>query len=73
MSRRSTGLDNSSGELYGTLSRGGTPIEVPGYKGSWVELPNGTRIGIRDASKSGGRTIDIQMPDGTTQKVHIDG
>lgn len=44
----------------------------------WIEAitsadPNGTRIGLRDASKSGGRTIDIKLPDGTTRKVHIDG
>ena len=70
---RTVGSDQELVELYGTLSRGGAHVEVPGYKGSWVELPNGTRVGIRDVSKSGKRTIDIKMPDGTTQKVHIDG
>ncbi|BCW69141.1 hypothetical protein NicSoilB8_01850 [Arthrobacter sp. NicSoilB8] len=57
-------------DVHGTLSRGGTPIEVPGYKGSWIERPDGVRIGLRDASKSGGRTIDIRYPDGTIRKVH---
>ena len=60
-------------DLHRTLSRGGTTIEVPGYNGSWVKLNDGTRIGLRDASKSGGRAIDIKMPDGTSRKVHIGG
>jgi hypothetical protein len=70
---RTVGTDSELGDLYGTLSRGGTPVEVPGYKGSWVELPDGTRVGLREASKSGGRTIDIKLPDGTVQKVHVSG
>lgn len=70
---RTVGTDQELADLYGTLSRGGTPVEVPGYKGSWKELPDGTRVGLRDASKSGGRTIDIKLPDGTSRKVHIDG
>lgn len=59
-------------ELYATLTRGGTPFDVPGYKGVWIERTDGIRIGLRDASKSGGRTIDIRYPDGTTGKVHIE-
>jgi len=68
---RTVGSDQELGDLYGRLSEGGTPVDVPGYKGSWVELPDGTRVGLRDVSKSGGRTIDIRYPDGTTGKVHV--
>jgi hypothetical protein len=37
-----------------------------------VELPDGTRVGLRDYSTSGGKTIDIFMPDKTRVKVHIE-
>lgn len=33
---------------------------------------DGVRVGLRDASKSGGRTIDIRYPDGTTGEIHIE-
>lgn len=69
---RSVGSDAELDEVYGTLTRGGTPIDVPGYKGSWIERSDRIRVGIRDASKSGGRTIDIRYPDGTIRKVHIE-
>lgn len=68
---RTVGSDAELGEVYGTLTRGGTPIDVPGYKGTWIERSDGIRVGLRDASKSGGRTIDIRYPDGTIRKVHI--
>jgi len=60
-------------DLYKRLIRGGKPIEVPSYKGKWSELPDGTRIGLRDFSKSGHKTIDIKFPGGETGKVHVDG
>ncbi|MBO9521879.1 MAG: hypothetical protein J7518_10105 [Nocardioidaceae bacterium] len=69
---KTVGSDAELSEVYGTLTRGGTPIDVPGYKGTWIERADGVRVGIRDASKSGGRTIDIRYPDGTTRKVHIE-
>ena len=68
---RTAGSDAELQDVYDTLSRGGTPIEYPGYKGSWIERPDGIRVGLRDASKSGGRAIDIRYPDGTILKVHI--
>ncbi len=46
-------------------------MDVPGYPGKWVELRDGTRVGIREGSKSGGAAIDIRRPDGSIQKVHI--
>ena len=69
---RTVGSDAELQDVYTTLSRGGTPIEVPGYKGSWIERSDGVRIGLRDASKSGGRTIDVRYPDGSIRKVHIE-
>ena len=69
---RTVGSDAQLDEVYGTLTRGGTPYDVPGYKGTWIERSDGVRIGLRDASKSGGRTTDIRHPDGTTGKIHIE-
>jgi hypothetical protein len=37
-----------------------------------VELPDGAKVGLRNMSTSGGKTIDIHMPDGTQVKVHIE-
>jgi hypothetical protein len=36
-----------------------------------VELEDGTRVGIREASKSGGSTVDVFKPDGTHLKAHL--
>lgn len=69
---RTVGSDAEIDEVYGSLTRGGAPLDVPGYKGTWIERRDGVRIGLRDASKSGGRTIDIRYPDGTTGKIHIE-
>jgi hypothetical protein len=68
---RTVGSEAELQRVYDELAHGGTSIEVPGYKGSWVERPDGIRVGLREISKSGGRTIDIRMPDGKTWKVHI--
>lgn len=69
---KTVGSDSELQGVYNTLSRGGRPVEVPGYKGSWVERADGVRIGLRDVSKTGGRTIDVRYPDGTIRKVHIE-
>jgi filamentous hemagglutinin len=58
--------------LYGRLGAGGKPATPPTYKGSMVELPDGTKVGLRGTSISGGKTIDIFMPDKTYTKVHIE-
>ncbi len=67
---------SSPGELqtvYDDLATGGVPTEWSGYKGTVVRRPDGVEVGIRGSSTSGGATIDIRLPDGTTQKVHIAG
>lgn len=57
-------------EVYDRLSQGGSPVQST-YPGKMVELPDGTRVGLRTASKSGGPTIDVFKPDGTHVKVHL--
>jgi hypothetical protein len=63
--------------LFNDLSQGGTNITPPGYAvkgGIMVELPDGTWIGMRPTSLSGGPTIDIFPPKGSgakNSKVHL--
>jgi hypothetical protein len=60
--------------LFNELSKGGRNVTPPTYKGTMVELPDGTRLGIRAASKSGGPTIDVKPPKGSDLnplKVHL--
>ncbi|MGH9170160.1 MAG: hypothetical protein ACRD0Z_04740 [Acidimicrobiales bacterium] len=56
---------------FDQLTEGGTPTTWKGYDGSVYELPDGTQIGIRSSSSSGGATIDIRFPDGSINKIHI--
>lgn len=53
------------------LAAGDTTITFSDYKGSWIERPDGVRIGLRNVSQTGGRAIDVRYPDGTTRTVHI--
>jgi hypothetical protein len=69
---RTVGSEKELDDLYRSLTSGGLAIHVPGYRGSWIERSDGIRVGMRDASKSGGRTIDIRYPDGTIRKVHVE-
>jgi RHS repeat-associated protein len=56
-------------QIYDELSSGGKPTGSS-YSGQEVELSNGTRVGIRETSKSGGPTIDINQG-GTQYKMHV--
>jgi type II secretory pathway pseudopilin PulG len=58
-------------QLFDRLSAEGTPIRGSRYPGDIVELPDGTRVGLRPVSRSGGETIDLFKPDGTHMKVHL--
>lgn len=59
-------------DLRDEISRGGKAVDAPAtYDGTMVELPDGTKIGYRDQSKSGGSTIDIFSPGGKYIKVHL--
>ena len=57
--------------LFGRLSSCGRAVEGSTYPGRLVRLPDGTTVGLRPGSASGGPTIDIKLPDGTLQKVHV--
>lgn len=59
-------------DVYDEITSGSEPVEDVGtYKGEKRRLPDGTEIGIRDESKSGGLTIDIKSPKGPEIKVHL--
>ena len=58
--------------LYDELTKVSQPVEVPGYNGVWRELADGTRIGLRNTSKTGGRAIDVKPPiQGDQFVIHI--
>ena len=54
-------------QIYDELSAGGKPTGSS-YPGQEVELPDGTRVGIRETSKTGGPTIDIN---GNEYRIHL--
>jgi ABC-type transporter Mla subunit MlaD len=56
--------------VWAELSVGGKPINT-GFPGIHLELPDGTRVGYRPYSKSGGPVIGITNTDGTVIKVHL--
>jgi hypothetical protein len=57
--------------IYDKLSRGGEPATPATYDGKMVKLPDGTTVGLRNDSTSGGPTVDIKQPDGTNVKIHL--
>ena len=63
--------DQTLQTTFDDLTRGAQQISRSGYDGPVYELPDGTQIGLRGGSKSGGRTIDIQVPGQDAQKIHI--
>lgn len=60
--------------LWDEMIQGAEPI--PGRGGGkyedWYRLPDGTEVGLRTGSVSGGRAIDIRLPNGAVRKIHID-
>lgn len=56
--------DDLVGEAQAVSGRGS-------YNGSWVVRSDGVEVGLRSASRTGGRTVDIVRPDGTRTVVHI--
>lgn len=61
-------------KVWDELTDGGKllPRKDPAHS-AWYELEDGTRVGLRGHSTSGGRTIDIELPTGGTRRVHIEG
>jgi hypothetical protein len=69
------GTESGLDDLFVEITAGGTEVTGTSYPGILVQLPDGTIIGIRPDSTSGGAgdtTIDIKYPDGSKDKVHID-
>lgn len=62
--------DEELDALYDRLAAGGSP-KTSNYAGKSVELSDGTIIGNRAVSKSGGPIIDVRLPDRTQLKVHV--
>lgn len=55
-----------------TSGRGGRDITGPGHAGRLLELPDGSTIGIRYASRSGTPTVDVNVAEsGTIFKFHF--
>lgn len=59
-------------EIYEDITRGSEAMDDVGtYKGEKRRLPDGTELGLREESTSGGVTIDIWPPAGKVIKVHL--
>jgi hypothetical protein len=58
--------------LFSRLSAEGKPATPSTYPGRMVELPDGTLIGLRDISASGGPTIDVFPTGARPIKVHVE-
>lgn len=68
---REVDAEDELAELYDELSEGGHPADPSSYRGPRVRLPDGTILGVRDDSSSGGRTVDATLPNGERWKIHL--
>jgi hypothetical protein len=59
--------------VFGRMTRGGQIDKVAKYPGQRVVLKDGTYVGMRGTSSSGGATIDVEFVGGRSAKVHIKG
>ncbi|WP_026204408.1 hypothetical protein [Actinomycetospora chiangmaiensis] len=62
--------DEAVRALAEQLREDGVPYTRGSYPGTWVTAADGTRIGLRETSGSGGPTLDIEFPNGESWKVH---
>jgi hypothetical protein len=54
------------------VARGrGTDVTPSTYNGKIMRLEDGTLVGYRSTSRSGGATIDVKFINGETRKVHL--
>lgn len=61
-------------KLFGQLTSGSKSVQgATRYPGRLMEVPDGTRVGLRATSKSGGPTIDIHRSNSRTIKIHVEG
>ncbi|MEZ5212349.1 hypothetical protein [Gordonia sp. (in: high G+C Gram-positive bacteria)] len=68
---REVPTDEAMQRLFDEISEGGETVRVGNYPGRQVRMPDGTLVQMREDSSSGGRTIDINYPDGFEQKIHL--
>ncbi|MCA9591148.1 MAG: hypothetical protein KC657_37890, partial [Myxococcales bacterium] len=66
---RTVGSEQQLEAIFDQLASGGTPVQ--NYPGRAVRLSDGTFVGIRQGSASGGPTIDINRA-GIRTKIHIE-
>ncbi|RJQ44179.1 MAG: RHS repeat-associated core domain-containing protein [Gaiellales bacterium] len=57
-------------ELFMRYKQGGTPVRNTTHP-ELYKLPDGTTVGYRSSSTSGGPAIDITLPDGTYYRIHV--
>jgi hypothetical protein len=70
---KTVGSEDELKELYSQFADGGSFSDRKGYDGVGIGLSDGTWIGYREDSDSGGATIDINYSDGSgNYKVHIE-
>jgi hypothetical protein len=67
---RTVGSEAELKSWFAKLCQGGKAVNNS-YPGEFVELPDGTTVGLRNVSDSGGPTIDVVPADGAPFKVHI--
>ena len=56
--------------LWNHISAGASRVAVE-YDGIMKQLPDGTFIGLRNGSKTGGKTIDVRPAVGKNYWIHI--
>jgi hypothetical protein len=65
------GSESELNSLFQKITTGAENVSAQGYDGVMKILPDGTRIGFRNASTTGGQTIDVFPKSGSNYKVHI--
>ncbi|ASO18038.1 hypothetical protein FHR81_002432 [Actinoalloteichus hoggarensis] len=59
-------------DIFIALARGGTRLDIPGYKGTMVRLPDGSTVGYRTQSRSSTEpTVDIATALDAFLKIHV--
>lgn len=60
--------------MFDELTLGGKDIAPPGYPGKLIELPNGSKCGLRPVSSSADKSpsIDINIPGIPVKKIHFE-
>ncbi len=58
-------------QLFGRLAAGGRQIPSGAFPGRMIQLSDGTRVGLRCWSLSGGQAVDVTLPSGVRWVIHI--